>query len=106
MILSFAESYRSVSRSMGRAPRGIILPMSLPEISPIRIPVESSVLRAVGYEPRHRRLRAEFCSGAVYAYEGVPHTIFADLVAAPSKGSFFNRRIRNDYNHKRLTESA
>src|SRR5437588_8759188 len=37
----------------------------------------------------------EFCDGAVYRYFAVPAAIHNALLAADSKGAYFNRKIRN-----------
>lgn len=78
------------------------MPLAETSISQPRTPIQSSVLRAVLYSASSRRLEAEFQSGAVYIYDDVPHQVFLDLLAAPSKGTFFNREIRNNYGYVRL----
>jgi hypothetical protein len=78
----------------------------LNEIALPRTHVESSVLRAVGYETSTGLLEAEFQSGAVYAYEAVPPQVFDALLAAHSKGTFFNREIRNAYSCLRVSPPA
>jgi len=42
-------------------------------------------------------LDIEFTSGARYRYFAVPAQVFHDFLAADSKGTFFNRRIRHCY---------
>lgn len=64
-------------------------------------PVESSNLKAIGYDPDLRRLTVQFNSGATHHYIGVdPHT-HAALMAAPSKGQYFHRWIRNEHRSER-----
>lgn len=58
-------------------------------------PVQSSNLKAVGYDRAAQRLFVEFKSGAVVAYDGVEPELHEDLVAAPSAGEFFHREIRS-----------
>ena len=63
------------------------------------IPVTSSQIAAVGYEPTARRLVIRFRGSgrrpeAVYSYDGVPAEVAAGLVAAASPGIYFNRHIR------------
>jgi hypothetical protein len=62
-----------------------------------RIPVHSSNIRAVGYEPETRTMEVEFHSGGVYRYSGVPETIYQGLMQAASKGSYFHDHIKDRY---------
>jgi hypothetical protein len=57
--------------------------------------VSSSVIRAIGYD--RGTLTIEFNNGSVQDYHGVPWDVYAALMAATSKGSFYNRRIRGKY---------
>ena len=59
--------------------------------------VESSTLATVGYDEGSELLELEFCSGAVYRYFVVPAAIHESLLAAESKGNYFNRAIRGRY---------
>jgi len=61
-----------------------------------RIPVESSAIRSAGYSAAEKRLEIEFTSGTVYQYLDVPEVIYFALLAADSKGAFFDRHIRNE----------
>jgi hypothetical protein len=57
----------------------------------------SSALAAVAF---HRRvLTVRFRSGKIYTYIGVPAPLYHQLLAAESKGSFFNAHIRDVYPH-------
>jgi hypothetical protein len=62
-----------------------------------RIPVSSSNIRSIGYEPDSMTLEVEFNSGAVYQYQGVPQSEFDALMGAGSKGAHFNAHIKNRY---------
>jgi hypothetical protein len=44
----------------------------------------------VGYDREIAILEIEFTNGAVYEYDGVPEEIYADLLAAESKGAYFD----------------
>lgn len=59
--------------------------------------VNSSSLRSVGYDPRSRTLEIEFHSESVYQYLDVPQTVFEELLAQDSLGSYFNAEIRDSY---------
>lgn len=56
--------------------------------------VPSSNIRAVGYDGASATLYVQFSSAAMYSYEGVPYETVAQLLFAPSPGSFFARNIK------------
>jgi hypothetical protein len=64
--------------------------------------VNSSSLRSVGYDPRSRMLEIEFHGGGVYQYFDVPQTVFEELFAQDSLGSYFNAEIRDAYMYVRV----
>jgi len=64
--------------------------------------VESTTLSTVAYDEVGELLQLEFCSRAIYQYFGVPVTVHAALLDAPSKGSYFNRVIRRGYRYRRV----
>jgi hypothetical protein len=47
-------------------------------------------------------LTLEFRSGAIYRYFAVPPAIVEGLIAAESKGAYFNRHLRNHFRYQRL----
>lgn len=59
-----------------------------------RIPVSSSNLRAIGYDPDSRTLEVEFLDGGLYRYSGVPASVHAGLMSASSHGSYFDANIK------------
>lgn len=60
--------------------------------------IESSVIRSVGYDPSSKTLEIEFEPGdRVYQYFDVPEAVYQELLAAPSRGHFFNERIKGTY---------
>jgi len=61
------------------------------------IPVESSMIQAVGYEPETRILEVVFNNGRTYCYEGVPYEVFEELMAADSKGRYMRAEIIGVY---------
>ena len=61
--------------------------------------VKSGTLVAIGYDDSREILQLEFRSHAVYRYFGVPGSVYEGLVAAPSKGRFFNGAIRGHFPH-------
>lgn len=70
-----------------------------------RIPVVSSDLKSVGYDPAARVLEVEFKNkkdwglSPVYQYFNVPPEVppelYEGLIRAPSKGKFFSAKIRS-----------
>lgn len=57
------------------------------------VSVDSSMLRAVGYDPATKQLEAVFNSGGVYCYSQVEPETYAGLLAAESKGSYMKDLI-------------
>lgn len=70
------------------------------------LPVESTTLAAVGYDPALRRLEIRFRSGERYLYLQVPSHIYQQLLQAESKGQGFNRLIRNRFPYQHLSSSS
>lgn len=68
---------------------------------PPRTVLVSSLLAAVRYS-RDATLELTFRSGARYRYFAVPPPVVQRLLAAPSKGTYFNRHIRNRFRYQRL----
>ncbi|MDZ4065168.1 MAG: KTSC domain-containing protein [Coriobacteriia bacterium] len=56
--------------------------------------VDSSNIAACGYDADQQELHVEFIASGVYVYRGVPSYVFEELMASPSKGSYFNRHIK------------
>ena len=67
-----------------------------------RTRVTSSVVRAVGYDTGTRVLEVELVSDHVYRYRGVPPFLYEGLLAAKSKGAFFNRKIARRFEFDQL----
>ena len=64
--------------------------------------VESSTLATVGYDESNSLLQLKFHSRAVYHYFAVPAAAHEALLAATSKGGYFNRAIRGRYQFVRV----
>jgi len=58
------------------------------------VPVQSSNIRAIGYDADSRTLQIDFKSGGRYQYPAVEPATHVALMASPSKGSFFSRNMR------------
>jgi hypothetical protein len=57
----------------------------------------SSVIRAWKYDEAEQRLDVTFVSGRVYSYHEVPAAVAQAMREAFSKGSYFNRHIRDHF---------
>jgi hypothetical protein len=67
------------------------------------IPVESSMIQAVGYDAKTRQLEVLFNSGQTYCYEGVPQEVYDGLMAADSKGQYMRAAIIDVYPDYRVS---
>jgi KTSC domain len=70
--------------------------------------LDSDALTFVRYDEKTRTLFASFRGprGRNYVYEGVPPEDYAALMAAPSKGAWFNAHIRDRYRFRKITAPA
>lgn len=59
--------------------------------------VHSSAISAVGYDAEAQRMKIRFTSGGTYNYCRVPQHIYDGLLSAFSKGSYFDRHIKDRY---------
>jgi hypothetical protein len=66
--------------------------------------VESTTLLTVSYDEARALLQLEFCSRAVYQYFSVPAAVHQSLLAAPSKGRYFNQAIRGRFPHRLISD--
>jgi len=64
--------------------------------------VESSNLKAVGYDEEKEVLAIEFKNGSIYYYYEVPKTVYFNLIEADSVGAFLARRIKGIYDFKKI----
>jgi hypothetical protein len=67
-----------------------------------RMPVQSSLVQSVGYDPTSAVLEVELHNGKIYQYRDVPRSVFDGLMASSSKGDYFNANIRTKYEHERI----
>jgi hypothetical protein len=64
--------------------------------------VNSSKVRAVGYDPKSQALEVEFSDGRLLLYSGVSQEVHRQFMAAPSATSFFEDKIDENYSSRRL----
>lgn len=66
-------------------------------------PVDSSAVRALGYDPERRLLDVMYPDGDVYRYFGVSPQRHYALMAAGSIGRYVNEHIKPNYRFEKLT---
>jgi hypothetical protein len=66
------------------------------------VALNSSLLASVDYDTGELVLQLEFRTGAIYRYFAVPATTYMHLLAAGSKGSYFNSSIRGHFRYAPL----
>ena len=64
--------------------------------------IDSSLIRSVTYGT-DATLTVHLHGGAVYRYFTVPRTVFEALLAAASKGAYFNRHIRDGFPYQQVS---
>lgn len=66
------------------------------------VTVESTTLTTVAYDAHQQLLQIEFRNRAIYQYFDVPAAVHQDLLAASSKGGYFNQSIRSRFRYVRV----
>lgn len=64
--------------------------------------INSSKIRAVGYDPKNQMLEVEFSDGKVLAYKGVSTEIHRGLMTSPSPVSYWEDKIDEAFSSQRL----
>lgn len=75
-----------------------------------RIPVDSSNVCAVAYEPKTQVMEVEFGKGTdpgdavnrLYRYRDVPPDVHGELMDAPSVGSYLNQEVAGKFPYEFL----
>ncbi len=67
-----------------------------------RIPVSSSNICSIGYDPQSATLKVEFTSAEIYQYFDVPEHLYNGLMGASSKGQFLNDYIKYNYRYQKV----
>jgi len=65
--------------------------------------VSSSNLSSVGYDAQSSVLEIGFRNGGVYQYYNVPETVHLSLMAAPSKGRYFDKAVKDFYACRKIS---
>lgn len=69
-----------------------------------RLPVKSSNIHSVGYDPATLVLEVQFSNGGVYQYPAVPPEMYEALLKSESIGRFVAQVIRKDRKGLRIYE--
>jgi len=64
--------------------------------------INSSKIRAVGYDPQSQTLEVEFSDGKVLAYRGVSPEVHRGFMAAPSPVAYWEDKIDEAFSAQRL----
>ena len=67
-----------------------------------RTRVNSSQVRAVGYDERSQTLEVELTNGQVWQYSKVYPEVHRRFMAAPNATSFYDDKIAEDYTGRRV----
>ncbi len=59
--------------------------------------VNSSMVYAIGYDPKSKTLEVVFRSGKAWAYEEVPKKVYQELLKSESIGSYIRENIIDCY---------
>lgn len=59
--------------------------------------VDSDVIHAIGYDAEIQVLEIIFNNGRIYQYRDVPLEVYKALMAADSKGNYFNDNVRGEF---------
>jgi KTSC domain len=72
-----------------------------------RIPVSSSNLASIGYDPVTQTLEIEFLHGGIYQYSDVPSSVYNGLIKAESYGYYFDRHVKKaGYSYRKVEQTA
>lgn len=66
------------------------------------VPVESSNIDAVGYDPSTQVLLVRFKGNTLYGYSDVPAWVHTQFVKAESKGQYFAKNVKNKFKFSKL----
>lgn len=64
------------------------------------IPVQSSNIASIGYDPESKLMHVEFKDGATYKLHGVEAEEYRQFMAAPSKGAHYHTHFKTRHTGK------
>ena len=69
-----------------------------------RKPVNSSMIKAVGYDAMEEILEIEFSTnGSIYQYKGVPQVVYDELMEVASAGVYFRQNIKDEFESEKVS---
>jgi KTSC domain len=69
-----------------------------------RTPVQSAMIRSIGYDAETKTLEIEFSNGRVYEYAHVQPGMYRSLMGAESIGRYFSRNVKNNRQFKEVVQ--
>ena len=66
------------------------------------IPVDSTSIKAIGYDVINGILRVRFVNDNVYDYLEVLPDVFDEFMNSPSKGTYLNTKIKDAYRFEKV----
>ena len=82
---------------------GLLFVIILKRIVMKREKLKSTALKSVGYNPDERLLEPELITERIYQYKEVPEAVYVNLMKAESVGRYYNKYIRDKYEHEEKT---
>jgi KTSC domain-containing protein len=77
--------------------------IAIVEVGVMRLkPVDSDMLKLVGYDARSQILEVVFNTGGTYQYKEVPASEYQKLMSAESIGKYMHRYIIDRYDYERI----
>lgn len=68
--------------------------------------VDSTMIRALAYNPKNAKLFIQFSNGIVFMYDDVPISEFEDFSLAESVGKYFHSDFKGEYEGSKLEASV
>lgn len=69
---------------------------------PMTVPVSSSAISLVSYNPITLTMEISFTDGTQYEYYDVEPFVFTALIQSSSVGRYFNYNVRNNYSYSEI----
>ena len=66
------------------------------------VPVQSSNIAFIGYDPDSETLEVEFIKGGSYQYYDVPIHVHGELMSSSSHGGYLASNIKGTYNYSKV----
>lgn len=63
-------------------------------VIPNRLPIESALMKEIGYDPEEKEMYINFHKGGLFKYSNVENDTWDEFVRAESKGKYFHAMIK------------